>query len=169
MGDLAIGGFFAYLCMNSKRFLYWLQELPRKTIACFYVLIFACYFFQDLIFSFPGSVVFGRLIFDCFWAFIIVEQCFSRNHLFALGKNQQFSNLGKVSYGLYMLHPIGILITDIAFRVINVNTNLSYVLIIMGMISLAMSILIAKFSYRWFETPFLRLKDKFAVVKTQVV
>jgi peptidoglycan/LPS O-acetylase OafA/YrhL len=169
MADLAIGGLFAYLCMNSQRFLNWIQLLSKKAIAFFYVLILTCYFFQDIIFSLPGSIVYGRLIFDCFWAFVIVEQCFSRNNLFALGKNQQFSNLGKISYGLYMLHPIGILISDIAFRVLKINTNLSYVLIIMGMISLAISILIAKFSYRWFETPFLRLKDKFAVVKTQVV
>jgi peptidoglycan/LPS O-acetylase OafA/YrhL len=169
MGDLAIGGLFAYGCMHSVKFLTWIQQLPKKLIAFIYVLIFVCYFFQDILFSFPGSIVFGRLVFDCFWAFIIVEQCFARNNLFALGRNQQFSHLGKISYGLYMLHPIGILITDIAFRVAKIDSNSFLVLVAMGILSFVVSILIAKLSYKWFETPFLRLKDKFAVVKTQVV
>lgn len=169
MGDLAIGGVFAYLAIHSQKFLLWLQELPRKTIAFFYLVIFISYFFQDFIFSFSGAEIFSRLIFDCFWAFIIVEQCFAKNVLFPLGKNKQFSKLGKISYGLYMLHPIGILITDIGFRVLKINTGPSLILIVMGLISLGISILIAKLSYRWFETPFLKLKDKFAVVKTQVV
>ncbi|WP_276504461.1 acyltransferase family protein [Terrimonas pollutisoli] len=169
MGDLAIGGLFAYLCMHNQKFLAWLQQLPKKAIAFAYLFIFFCYFFQDLIFTFPGSVTSSRLIFDCFWAFIIVEQCFARNNLFALGRNEKFSSLGKVSYGLYMLHPIGILITDIAFRLLKINTSSSFILIVMGLISLILSILIARLSYKWFEIPFLRLKDKFAVVKTQVV
>ena len=169
MGDLAIGGLFAYLSMHSKKFLVWLQQLPKKTILFFYLFIFFCYFFQDIIFSLPGSVVYGRMIFDIFWAFIIIEQCFAKNNLFALGKNKQFSNLGKVSYGLYMLHPIGILITDISFRVLNINTSSSLTLIVMGVISLIISIMIARLSYKWFETPFLKFKDKFAVVKTHAV
>jgi peptidoglycan/LPS O-acetylase OafA/YrhL len=169
MFDLAIGGLFAYLCMNSYLFLGWIKQLSKTSISFFYFLVFTCYFFQDLIFSLPGSAVYGRLIFDCFWAFIIVQQCFSRNNAFALGRNKQFSILGKISYGLYMLHPIGILIVDITFRVLKINSNLPFVLIIMGMISLAISLLIAKLSYKWFEAPFLRIKEKFALVKTQVV
>lgn len=169
MGDLAIGGLFAYGCMHSPKFLFRLQELPRKTIAFFYLFIFICYFFRDMIFSFPGSAIYGRLIFDFFWAFIIVEQCFAKNKLFALGRNRHFSSLGKVSYGLYMLHPIGILIIDIAFRLLKINTSSSFIIVIMGIISLPISILIARLSYKWVERPFLKLKDKFAVVKTQIV
>jgi peptidoglycan/LPS O-acetylase OafA/YrhL len=169
MGDLAIGGLFAYACFRSQAFLDWIRRLPKRTIAFIYLLIFVTYFFQDVFFQLPGSLVYGRFVFDCFWAFIIAEQCFAGNNLFALGKNEQMSKLGKVSYGLYMLHPVAILITDIAFRVGKINSESSPMLILMGFISFFLSILIAKMSYRWFETPFLRLKDKFAVVKTQVV
>lgn len=169
MGDLAIGGLFAYLCVNSTSFLRRIQSLSRRRIAFIYLVIFFCYFFQDILFMIPGWVVFGRLLFDCFWAFIIVEQCFSKNSLFGLGRNQIFSNLGKISYGLYMLHPIGILITDIVFRILKINTEMFSILILMGFISLALSIIIAKMSYQWFETPFLRLKNKFAIVKTQMI
>jgi peptidoglycan/LPS O-acetylase OafA/YrhL len=38
----------------------------------------------------------------------------------------------------------------------------------MGFISFTISIIIAKLSYAWLEKPFLKLKDRFAVVKTQL-
>ncbi len=166
MGDLAIGGFFAYLTIHNQKFLSRVKELRRKTIAFCYLLIFACYFFQDLIFVFPGAKIFDRLIFDFFWAFIIMEQCFAKNTLYPLGRNQHFSNLGKISYGLYMLHPIGILITDIALRVLRIDNNSFIILLTGGFVSLGLSILIAKLSYKWLESPFLKLKDRFAIVKT---
>lgn len=169
MGDLAIGGLFAYLAMYNQKFLSRVKELPRKTIAFIYLFIFACYFFQHLIFVFPGAKIFDRLIFDFFWAFIIMEQCFAKNTLYPLSRNRHFSNLGKISYGLYMLHPVGILITDIILRVLKIDNSGFIILLIVGFVNLALSILIAKLSYKWLEAPFLRLKDRFAIIQTQVV
>ncbi|XZF13815.1 acyltransferase family protein [Chitinophagaceae bacterium MMS25-I14] len=169
MGDLAIGGLFAYLSFNSSRFLNFIKELPRRTIMVVYLVIFLLYFFQDKISTFPGNAIFMRLIQDMYWIFIILEQCFAKNALFPLGRIKPFSALGKVSYGLYMLHPVAILIVDISFRVAHINNTKFGMLVLQGILSLIVSIFIAKMSFKWFETPFLRIKERFAVIKTKAV
>ncbi len=87
-----------------------------------------------------------------------------------LGTPQTFSKrraliyLGKISYGLYVIHELAHLLAKQIFPA-------SSPLRVVGQsaISLAITIALAAASYRWLETPFLRLKEKFAHVQSRPV
>jgi peptidoglycan/LPS O-acetylase OafA/YrhL len=76
--------------------------------------------------------------------------------------------LGKISYGLYIYHGMCVPISfQIAGRLLHRWNHINPLAIVS--ISLPLTILCAVTSYRFFETPFLRLKDRFAVVQTRAV
>lgn len=169
MGDLAIGGLAAYLVINRQQFRNRLQTLPRKIIVMIYLLIFLVYFLSDKLFYLPGSMLMLRWLLDIFWAFIILEQNFSEHSWFKLGRIQFFSNWGKYTYGLYMLHPIAILMVDIACRLAHIKTVSFGIQLLSGMGAFLFSLLIARLSYKYMETPFLRLKERFSVIRTKTI
>ena len=70
------------------------------------------------------------------------------------------SNLGKITYGMYCLHFIGILITLKVTEKFGLNQELWQVLILETVVALFITIVISKISYKYFEMPFLLLKDK---------
>lgn len=72
--------------------------------------------------------------------------------------------LGKISYGLYVLHEFA---HFWATRIRPAATPLQVVE--QSLISLVFTILLAAASYRWLETPFLRLKARFAHVQSRPV
>jgi peptidoglycan/LPS O-acetylase OafA/YrhL len=72
--------------------------------------------------------------------------------------------LGKISYGLYMLHLTGILI------VLNLlHPVWGWQLLAAKALGFVMTVILAMASYRWIESPFLRWKDKFATVLSRPV
>jgi peptidoglycan/LPS O-acetylase OafA/YrhL len=72
--------------------------------------------------------------------------------------------LGKISYGLYMLHFVAILIT-----VDLLHPRWGWQLLATKALGLPLTVLLAWASYRWVESPFLRWKDRFATVLSRPV
>jgi peptidoglycan/LPS O-acetylase OafA/YrhL len=72
--------------------------------------------------------------------------------------------LGKISYGLYMLHFIGLL-----FMIDLLHPRWGWTLLATKALGLALTVLLAWASYRWVESPFLRWKDRFATVLSRPV
>lgn len=74
--------------------------------------------------------------------------------------------LGKISYGLYVFHGIAIYLSLHLFggSVHSLAAFTAY-----WCVSLALTLLIAALSYKLFESPFLRLKERFARVKSRPV
>jgi peptidoglycan/LPS O-acetylase OafA/YrhL len=69
--------------------------------------------------------------------------------------------LGRISYGLYVFHVLGLLISD--YVVPDQTANLArYALRIS--VAFAFTMAMAAISYRWLETPFLNLKQRFTHV-----
>ena len=69
--------------------------------------------------------------------------------------------LGRISYGLYVFHVLGLLISD--YIVPNQTANLArYALRVF--VAFALTVTMAAISYRWLETPFLKLKQRFTYV-----
>jgi peptidoglycan/LPS O-acetylase OafA/YrhL len=69
--------------------------------------------------------------------------------------------LGRISYGLYVFHVLGLLISD--YVVPDQTANLArYGLRVL--VALALTVTMAAISYRWLETPFLKLKQRFTYV-----
>jgi peptidoglycan/LPS O-acetylase OafA/YrhL len=65
--------------------------------------------------------------------------------------------LGKISYGLYMLHPICVALAIRAGISLGITTNW-----LLYPVAIALTITLASISYRFFESPFLRLKPSTA-------
>jgi peptidoglycan/LPS O-acetylase OafA/YrhL len=79
-------------------------------------------------------------------------------------RNKALIYLGKISYGLYVIHEFAHLLA----RQIFPAASPMRVLMQSG-ISLAITVVLAAASYRWLETPFLRLKERHAYVRSRPV
>ncbi len=76
-------------------------------------------------------------------------------------KHRMLVYLGRISYGLYVFHILGLLISD---HVVHDQTvSLMRYALRVG-IALTATILMAAISFRWLETPFLNLKQRFTHV-----
>ncbi|MDD2983964.1 MAG: hypothetical protein PHQ74_11325 [Crocinitomicaceae bacterium] len=75
--------------------------------------------------------------------------------------------MGKITYGLYCWHFVGILIVTTLTKKYAFNTQMWQVSILETLLALVLTIVISQLSYRIFEKPFLRLKDKFAYIKVK--
>lgn len=95
---------------------------------------------------------------------LIVNQVANPKSLIKL-ENKVFDYLGKISFGIYVYHPLLIAITAYlfaanGFATTGVNGGLFAAIIV------ATTLLTAHISYRYFELQFLHLKEKFAVIKS---
>lgn len=77
------------------------------------------------------------------------------------GRNRVLVYLGRISYGLYVFHVLGLMISDLTVH--DQAANLLRYSLRVG-VALAATILMAAVSYRWLETPFLSLKQRFTHV-----
>ena len=75
--------------------------------------------------------------------------------------NRVLIYLGRISYGLYVFHVLGLLISD--HTVPDQTASLFRYSLRVGL-ALAATIAMAAVSYRWLETPFLSLKQRFTHV-----
>lgn len=77
-------------------------------------------------------------------------------------RNRVLIYLGKISYGLYVIHLFGLFC---AGRLIHPSTIWGVVW--QALAGLILTILLAAASYRWLEGPFLRLKERLAHVESR--
>jgi peptidoglycan/LPS O-acetylase OafA/YrhL len=113
----------------------------------------------------PGPVdirmVLGRLIVSLAAGAILYACLHSHSKLV---RGEWVVRLGKISYGLYMLHLTAILIVLSLFRPV-----WGWQLLATKALGFVMTVILAMASYRWVESPFLHLKDKFATVLSRPV
>jgi peptidoglycan/LPS O-acetylase OafA/YrhL len=94
---------------------------------------------------------------------LIVGQINKKNRLISL-ENPVLDFLGKISFGIYMYHPLLIFIFSKIYAPITGNSVFKYILIYSSV--LGTSIGIAYLSYAYFESWFIRLKSRFTVVRS---
>jgi peptidoglycan/LPS O-acetylase OafA/YrhL len=164
IGDMAIGAFGAYL-MNKKEYRIKTENMQRGFILLIYFIFFFIFFFRKEVFYANHYIrIFERSIIAIVILLIILEQNFAKKSLFKLSNFKLISNLGIISYGLYCLHFIGILITITLTKKMNINNSLYEVLILETIVSLCLTICISWISYNFFEKHFLKLKDNFSFI-----
>jgi peptidoglycan/LPS O-acetylase OafA/YrhL len=73
--------------------------------------------------------------------------------------------LGKISYGLYVYHALGNVLSNMLIPVHTAFVQLA----LRPFAALAVTIFLAALSYRFLETPFLKLKGRFAHVESRPV
>jgi peptidoglycan/LPS O-acetylase OafA/YrhL len=118
---------------------------------------------SSLLMSWLGGtgVVLGRLIVSLASVSILYGCMYSSSKLLT---GSWIVHLGRISYGLYALHFTGLLIVLSLLH----PARGFYLLLAKGL-GLAMTVFLASVSYRWFESPFLRLKSRFATVPSRPI
>jgi peptidoglycan/LPS O-acetylase OafA/YrhL len=111
----------------------------------------------------PASprMAWDRLMIALASAAILYACLYSRSRLVTGGLVVQ---LGKISYGLYMLHYTGLLLT-----LTLLHPSWGWELLAAKAMGFLVTLVLAFASYRWVESPFLRLKSRFAPVLSRPV
>lgn len=147
---MVIGAIFAVLLFRNDKSLTWLM----KPVLFYAILLFTC---GLLIFG-AKLPVFHNEIYAVLFGIIILNFAGNKNSRISL-ENRAMVYLGNISYGMYMLHPIAILL---AFGICTPTggvRNLTFYLL-----SVLLTILFASASYYLFERHFLKLKERFSAI-----
>lgn len=94
---------------------------------------------------------------------MILGQVTINNRLINL-ETKMFDFVGKISYGIYIFHPIIIILLSYLLKDILFCIELKYVLIYFSVINL--TLLCSWVSYKYYEIPFLKMKRKYAIVES---
>ena len=94
---------------------------------------------------------------------LIIGQINIKNRLINL-ENRLCRFLGKISYGIYVIHPLAIFYCSKLLAGVHLPSPYKYVVVYAFI--LAVTISIAWLSYEYFEKYFLKLKTKYTVVKS---
>jgi peptidoglycan/LPS O-acetylase OafA/YrhL len=79
-------------------------------------------------------------------------------------RRNPFVYLGRISYGLYVFHILGLMISDNMIPNHEASLSRYYARNALGF---AVTIVLAAISYRWLESPFLTLKQRFTHVQSR--
>ena len=164
IGDMALGGLAAYLCSSPSPFYNFIVNMKRGLIIAIYCLGIIMILFKNYIFFYPVALVPERILLGSFFAFIIVEQNFSKKSFFKFSGFKIISSLGIYTYGLYCLHFFGILIVEKVIEKFQIPTGSLFPAILSSLAALLITILLSYISYHLFEKWFLKLKDRFAFI-----
>ena len=106
-----------------------------------------------------------RYITIIIYSFVILDQCFNKSTWLKLSNLKVLTSLGKYTYGLYLLHPIAILFCKHLFDFYNFNyTNSWLIAILLCTVAFISTLLMAKLSYKYFESYFLKIKSKYSTI-----
>lgn len=75
--------------------------------------------------------------------------------------------LGKISYGLYVFHAGMLFLSGCFMSALGLTSDGAVNMLFVDGVALLLSILVAHLSYRYFESPFLRFKERFAVIESR--
>lgn len=162
-GDLIIGAMGAWLIQEKEGAKLIIENLKRSQIVVMYLAFIVILLFRKEILLSNYSVrIFERGIIAVIMLFIILEQNYARESFFKLSRFKFISKLGTISYGLYCLHFVGILITLTISKKLGFSNESWTVIFLETILSLVITIAISSFSYKYYEGYFLKLKDKFS-------
>lgn len=162
IGDMVIGGITAWLAFSSKKFIMIIASLSKKTIIALYIIGGLLIIFNYKIFTSSSLIIFERLVYAFFFAFVIAEQNFATHSFYKMSNNKFLHQWGNYTYGLYCLHTIGLLAAHIiSEKVLKLQSNW-LIMCIDFTLGLGLSMAMAYISYHYFEVHFLRWKNKFA-------
>lgn len=169
IGDMTVGALGA-LFVQKTSLRKKIESVDKVYIILLYVAVTSIFLFRnDIQLSFYPLRIVERTLIAIVFLMVILEQNYAKNSLFKLGNFKLISKLGTMTYGLYCLHFIGILIATNLFKIFHLNTDLWQVLILETGVALSITIMIASLSYRYFESHFLRMKHRLSSISTPLI
>lgn len=159
--SLFIGCVLAYFVVHhnlSKIF----ERINKYFIKIIYLLFFIFHIYRDKLFDIAIGNIWLNFIYALIFAFVIMEQNYSKHSFYKMQNFKLLSKLGKYTYGLYAYHMIFIsLFLVLIPKVINPKANY-FIYFSLWILALVLSFAFARLSYVFIEKPFLSLKKKFS-------
>ena len=151
---MAIGGFFALIVFENSPLTNKIKTLIFSKISQILILVIT------LLLMIKGFSIpfFINEFYSVLFGIIICNFAVNERRLFSM-ENNLTNYLGKISYGLYMFHPICIVITIKLSQYFNTQNNYFVYPVVY-----ILTILIASLSYELFEKMFIDKKVKYSVI-----
>lgn len=160
---MAIGAIGAVMYYQKERYQRILTIIFSKIIQCITYLLLIILLFYGFPEFYLNEIVTGSM-----FLIAILNVSLNPNSILKL-ENPVLNYLGKISYGIYVYHMIiiGICI-KLWYFVFPINNSI-VLFLLMYVCSIGLTILIATLSYKYLETPFLKLKDtRFATLSGSI-
>lgn len=95
---------------------------------------------------------------------LIIGQINGTNRIFNL-ESRIFNFLGRISYGIYVIHPLVIFYIAKLIKNLTVPDNIKYLLAYVSVMTI--TIMLSSISFNYFEKYFLKMKSKYVVVASR--
>lgn len=164
IGDMAMGAFGALL-VRSEKGVRWIRARTRTQVLLLYSTFGLMFLFRQKLVDADGLLrVIERSLIAVLAMGIIVHQTHGVKRFSDLGRWPVLNYLGRISYGLYCLHMIGILVAIQILARTGSDTQLWQVMLLQPALAFLLTVMMAALSHRFLERPFLKLKDRFAFI-----
>lgn len=165
---MAVGGLFGILGYSKElkvlKFTFKLENFFGKNMQ---LLVFGLAFFSIIITSYSSDFfnIVNFLINPWLFGFCILNLSINKAPLFNI-ENKTMNYLGKISFGLYLIHQI--VIYFLLYYLVPYLKEFNPIIkdITMFIATFSLTILIAHLSYTTYEKRFINLKSKFSYIKT---
>ena len=158
ISDFAVGGILAIL-FSMNVFKQRIRRISKIQWIILYSIGFASMLLEAKIFQ-GVFFTFQRLFISMFFAVFIADQLLSNHSFFKVDRLPILAKLGEWTYGIYLFHCIVIFYLEAIF-IQNDWISSAYHFLSFIFLVISISIGLSYLSFRWFESPFLRLKNKF--------
>lgn len=160
--SMAIGGFFALLLHSNHRAL----KIFLNNYLFYFALVFTSimlyrgvYFPHITVNDLPFPYLYKE--FYSIWFGILILNFAANKNIFISLEGKPIRYLGKISYGLYMYHPIAIVLALHATGWLGAPSDA-----FLYPLTLALTILFAGVSYKYYESYFLNFKTNYTSIKS---
>jgi peptidoglycan/LPS O-acetylase OafA/YrhL len=151
---MAIGGIYAWLVFMKSD----IAEKVKKILFTIALQILALLILLVLIWKGVYFTFFNNEIYASLLGYQVFNCASNPKSLFSL-ENKLFNYLGKVSYGLYMFHPLAIVCAIKCCLWLNYPYN-----ILIYPLAITIAVVLSAFSYHFFEKYFIRKKIKYSAI-----
>ncbi|MCC6684741.1 MAG: acyltransferase [Bacteroidia bacterium] len=165
--DLSLGGLTAWLAFNKSAFRSFFETRTLARRIMLYTTGILLIIFGKSIQPDEWYLIIQRVLSTAFFAFIIMDQCYSSSSVMKFSGNAFLSKWGKYTYGMYMLHPLAIDYAHDWFGKFLFKDEIVLNTICVGVFALGFTHIICYVSFHYFETPFLKLKQRFSHIQTR--
>lgn len=152
---MAMGGIFAVIALNKNNF-YKIITNKIFQITVYLITIVLIYFEVP----FKG---FGHLPYAVLFGIIIINLAINDRTVLKLN-NYIFDYGGKISYGIYMYHVLGIVLSFLAYQKMNIQPGVVGENLTLYGSSIVLTLLISSISYQFYEKYFIVKKIKFSSI-----
>ncbi len=155
---LALGALGAFICFYKINWVTFVFQKLNKLVhfLIYFFGFFMIFFHTRLSLKFDWFDEIYHFAPPLFFLFIIVEQNFSNNSFFKISYFKPLTWLGRISYGIYLLHMVAI------YSVIALFPESVDYFWLKILTSIGLTILLSYLSHKYYESFFIKLKSKFS-------